>query len=373
MGEDTASAAPALEQVAASMGGRAAFQSAVSASVFRHWSSLDESVSRQLGPHKVDSLVRLSALEPHTVQVLVPGSYLDPRDYIDAELGSRQIVRRTLATDYVSKLVADGATLVVNGADRFDQCVMDNREYLEYLVGTICWCNVYFSQTTRSQFGRHSDGHDVLVVQGGGEKRWSVHHPDTGDKVFDGVLTTGQVLYIPRGWEHEVTGTGGPSTHWTFGFNPHARQCEALAVLSKKAREGDFASLGADEFTAAVRGELFELLGGEGPAEPRVFTDRRAGGSFAYDASVSLECVNVKLAPRVPPVILPGSDDETFRLLAAGKIFRIGRNMRPAFELLLNGTQIPAMTLASKCEIADPRRLIDWGVGSGVLLASVTP
>jgi hypothetical protein len=272
-------------------------------------------------------------------------------------------------------LVADGATLVVNGADRFDQSVMANREYLEYLVGTICWCNVYFSQTTRSQFGRHSDAHDVLVVQGGGEKHWTVHHPETGEPVFDDVLTTGQVLYIPRGWEHEVTGTGKPSTHWTFGFNTHARQWAALAVLSKKAREGDFAGLGADDFTTAVQQELSELLcSGDGPTEPRVFTDRRAGGSFAYDgASVPLERVNIKMAPRIPPVILPGADDKTFRLLAAGKIFRVGERMRPAFELLLHGTQIPATTLATKCDIANPRRLIDWGVDNGVLIASVVP
>jgi cupin superfamily protein len=262
---ETWQAAPALQQVASSLGGRAAFQKAIAASAFRTWSSVDKSVSRQLGPHKVDSLLRLSALEPHTVQVLVPDRYIDPRDYIEAELGARQIVRRTLATEYVSNLVADGATLVVNGADRFDQCVMSNREYLEYLVGTIYWCNVYFSQTTRSPFGRHSDSHDVLVVQGGGEKHWTVHHPETGDAVFDDVVTTGQALYIPRDWDHEVTGTGKPSTHWTFGFNTNARQWEALAILSKKAREGDFSSLRAAEFTAAVQQELAELLGsGEG-------------------------------------------------------------------------------------------------------------
>ena len=156
MYEHIASATPALQQVASSIGGRTAFVNATTASVFCHWSSLDESVSQQLGPHKVDSLVRNSALEPHTVQVLVPDSYIDPRDYIDAEIGSRQIIRRTLATDYVSQLVSDGATLVVNGADRFDEEIMANREYLEYLVGTICWCNVYFSQNTQSSaYGRH--------------------------------------------------------------------------------------------------------------------------------------------------------------------------------------------------------------------------
>ena len=189
----------------------------------------------------------------------------------------------------------------------------------------------------------------------------------------DDDLTTGQVLYIPRGWEHEVTGTGNSSIHWTFGFKPHAHQFEALMVLSQKAREGYFAQLDAEDFTAAVHEELSELLVGEEPAGPRLFTDRRAGGSFAYNTSVPLEQVSIKMAPRIPPVILPGNDGKTFRLLAAGKMFRIGEKMRSAFELLLNGTQIPAALLAVKFKIADPRRLIDWGVDNGVLIASVVP
>ncbi|TDZ77130.1 Cupin superfamily protein [Mycobacteroides salmoniphilum] len=352
-----------------------AFREVLAASVFKSWASTDSTVLQQLGSHKVDSLLRLSSLEPHTVELLEPGRYLDPRDYIETELGSGQIVRRTLATDHVTTRLAAGATLVVNGADRFDPCVMSNREYLEYLVGTICWCNVYFSQTTRSPFGRHSDTHDVLVVQGGGEKRWTVHHPETGDAVFDGVITTGDVLYIPQGWEHEVTGTGTSSTHWTFGFNRAASQWTALAILSSKAREGFFDELSAADFTRAVGHELSELLApDDGPAEARVFTERRAGGSFAYSgADVPLQHVAIRMAPRIPPAILPSTDANVFRLLAAGKLFRIGERMRPAFELLMRGTQVAATALTTQCAIEDPRRLIEWGIANGLLIASVTP
>jgi ribosomal protein L16 Arg81 hydroxylase len=35
--------------------------------------------------------------------------------------------------------------------------------------------------------------------------------------VWDGVLSPGQILHVPRGWWHTVRGVGGWSMHLTFG------------------------------------------------------------------------------------------------------------------------------------------------------------
>jgi hypothetical protein len=367
--------APALKHVELLIGGRAAFNGAVTTPSFKCWPSTDSSIAVQFGAHVVDSLLSLSSLEPHTVELLTPERYIDSRAYIGAEIGTGQIVRRTLAIEYVRERVAQGATLVINGADRFDAVIMSNREYLEYLVGTICWCNVYFSQTARSPFGRHSDSHDVLVVQGAGEKRWAVYEPTTGNAVFDGVIATGDVLFVPQGWEHEVAGTGRPSTHWTFGFNRAASKWTALSIISSKVRGGHYDTFNMAEFAQSVKNDVSELLSAdESSAAARVFTERRAGGSFAFTgADVPLERVMIRMAPRIPPVILPGADDDTFRLLAAGKLFRIGGRLKPAFELLLLGEQIAASALAAQCGVEDPRRLIEWGIANGLVIASVMP
>jgi hypothetical protein len=301
--------APALKHIEALAGSRAAFKDAITTPSFERWASVDSSFALQLGAHVVDSLLSLSSLEPHTVELLTPERYIDPRDYIGAELGTGQIVRRTLTIEYVHEKVAQGATLVVNGADRFDGVIMSNREYLEYLVNTICWCNVYFSQATRSPFGRHSDSHDVLVVQGAGEKQWTVYEPTAGNTVFDDVITTGDVLFVPRGWEHEVAGTGRPSTHWTFGFNRAASKWTALSIISNKVRDGHYDKFNTEEFALSVKNDVSELLSvDESSADARVLTERRAGGSFAFTgADVPLERVTIRMAPRIPPVILSRS------------------------------------------------------------------
>jgi hypothetical protein len=81
-----------------------AFKGAVTTRSFKCWPSTDSSIALQFGAHVVDSLLSLSSLEPHTVELLTPERYIDPRDYIGAELGTGQIVRRTLAIRFRDSL-----------------------------------------------------------------------------------------------------------------------------------------------------------------------------------------------------------------------------------------------------------------------------
>lgn len=97
--------------------------------------------------------------------------------------------------------------------------------------------NVYATRGGNGTFGKHWDTHCVFAVQLIGAKRWRVFRPTLewplasqtsrsekvafdGEPVFDALLQPGDVLYVPRGWWHEVTPLQErPSLHAAIGVH----------------------------------------------------------------------------------------------------------------------------------------------------------
>jgi hypothetical protein len=93
--------------------------------------------------------------------------------------------------------------------------------------------NAYAAWGDERGFGCHWDNHDVLVLQVSGRKHWLIKsepEPSPLDKFdpasapgptsteWSGHLCAGDVLYVPRGWWHEVTPCGAPTLHLTVGI-----------------------------------------------------------------------------------------------------------------------------------------------------------
>ncbi len=98
--------------------------------------------------------------------------------------------------------------------------------------------NVYLSPPESCGFGVHFDTHSVFAIQLYGNKKWKVFDsafplPLNGEReppqeftrrvaraktIIDCSLETGDTLYIPRGYLHEVCTEGQPSIHLTFGI-----------------------------------------------------------------------------------------------------------------------------------------------------------
>jgi len=96
--------------------------------------------------------------------------------------------------------------------------------------------NIYLTPPGAQGFRRHFDGHDVLVLQVAGEKRWTIwpgqpfpdptpRTPWRNDIAPQGeaehlTLRPGQALYVPRGVLHEAAAQpeGPPSLHITVGL-----------------------------------------------------------------------------------------------------------------------------------------------------------
>ena len=137
-------------------------------------------------------------------------------------------------------------------------------------LGHVAGVNVYLSPSNSQGFLMHKDGHDLLVVQTYGSKKWEVCVPKNnknmlsvqGKHYFEEwipaveeyecnvyMLTTGDVLYLPRGTLHrpETTKDMG-SMHLSIGLDvrgfrwvdivvAHLRESVLLERLSTRIEE----------------------------------------------------------------------------------------------------------------------------------------
>lgn len=245
----------------------------------------------------VEDVLASATYEPGMFRLVGARGTVDPSIYLDTELAGG-ILRRALRADVLHHELRCGSTLNVNGVDRLDRRIQDDREVLEYAVGHVAWCNGFVSHSAGSSFGRHRDGHDTVVVQGAGRKHWRVYEPgnDGSTQIFSSVLKPGDVLRVPAGWDHEVTGTGEPSLHWTFGFvvPTHA---SLLAAAISRAQGDDLQRL-----TSLSRADLLE--------QARVRSlGRRSGANLpALHGRFDLATTEVRWAARLPPVVQVTAD-----------------------------------------------------------------
>lgn len=139
------------------------------------------------------------------------------------------------ATDAASavRLLREGATVVVNDADRYEPRLGGLVDRVEAELGEQARINVYASQPGAEGFPLHADTHDVFALQVAGRKRWRIaapthpdplHHPNIPPPLapeqprvyLTAETTPGDVLYIPRGHWHDAVAVGEPSLHLTL-------------------------------------------------------------------------------------------------------------------------------------------------------------
>ena len=171
----------------------------------------------------LDALLVTGKLDAAGVRMVVDGTELAPILHAATMLGTggHQRDRDAGRVDgrKVRALAAEGATLVIDEADRHLDAVGALAEAFETALATWCRVNLYASWRTTRGFETHWDDHDVFVVQAQGEKIWRVLGPTRiwptrDDTVLDeappeaplwtGRITAGDLLYIPRGWWHDA-------------------------------------------------------------------------------------------------------------------------------------------------------------------------
>ena len=114
--------------------------------------------------------------------------------------------------DHILEHVAGGATLVMQGLQRFWAPLARFCLDVEAGLGHAVQANAYLSPPSAAGLAPHADTHDVIVLQVVGSKQWDV------DGLGDVTLAAGDVAYLPAGTRHSARTAVGPSLHITLGL-----------------------------------------------------------------------------------------------------------------------------------------------------------
>jgi len=113
-------------------------------------------------------------------------------------------------------LLDDGATVVLQGLQRYWPPLADLVAELELELGHPCQANAYLTPPGARGFDVHSDSHDVFVFQTHGSKLWEVHGESGPEELL---LEPGVVAYLPTGTPHAARAQERMSLHVTLGVN----------------------------------------------------------------------------------------------------------------------------------------------------------
>jgi ribosomal protein L16 Arg81 hydroxylase len=196
-----------------------------------------------------DSLNRILSYTRHDpVRV-----HLERVDATDEELEFTRFARNVrgehiprIDVDRMYESLRHGSTLVVDAVNEVDPAVADLSEEMAAVLSATRATTVLFASFGHIPgFSVHWDSRDVYALQVEGHKYWRVYGPsrvaplDRGDMrrpgsgvpgplFWEGMLHKGDLLYVPRGWWHDVTAGDSPALHLNLGFSP----VTALELLS---------------------------------------------------------------------------------------------------------------------------------------------
>jgi bifunctional lysine-specific demethylase and histidyl-hydroxylase NO66 len=132
----------------------------------------------------------------------------------------------------IGKLVAEGYTLSVTQMERFGVRLAEFCDGLRTELSLSVSAAAYFTPSSSQGFDYHYDGHDVIVLQVGGEKSWRVYDrvseaPRSNAHVtlaasalpiLSTTLAQGDSLYVPRGFVHCAAAADQFSLHVSIGI-----------------------------------------------------------------------------------------------------------------------------------------------------------
>ena len=226
----------------------------------------------------VDELISRRGLRTPFLRMAKRGKVIPASAYTRSG-GSGATIGDQVADDKVLRLVADGATLVLQGLHRTWPPLVEFGSTLAAEVGHPVQINAYITPAQNQGFSAHYDTHDVFVLQVAGRKRWVIHEPVLTDPLpaqtweqrsaavaaraaepplLDVTLEPGDALYLPRGFLHSAAALGELSIHLTVGVHPVTRHALAQQLLAEAAAEPELRRslpMGADLANPAVLAE----------------------------------------------------------------------------------------------------------------------
>lgn len=210
-------------------------------------------------------------VNPHVLVRIMMNHKEVPVTSYCSEVSTAQKSYFALDEKKLKQTVAEGATVNLNMLERMSPRFLQFSRLLEKSFGCRLQTNLYYNEGTVAGFSPHYDTHDVIVCQISGEKRWkltnyveenvSVATPSRPENAptdwdTDIVLGAGDLIILPRGTWHAVTGTGEHSLHLTIGlriptFEDYVRWLGSHAGASPTLRTRVTTQAGSDQETNA--------------------------------------------------------------------------------------------------------------------------
>lgn len=155
-------------------------------------------------------------------------------DYAKVEtVGNVHIKSSLNISKALQLLIQDKATIVINQAINEWLPLRTLAANYAQELNTIPGANIFIAPPNAECFGAHFDEHDLFILQIYGSKHWRIYEnpiflplEPQNERNFDfsGLkllyeidLQQGDILYLPRGFVHDVTTTDRASVHISFG------------------------------------------------------------------------------------------------------------------------------------------------------------
>lgn len=274
---------------------------------FKHVPGHPDKFAHLLPWHRLNEALEQHRLDFPRLRLTRDGQRLPPGSYI-SHGNSRQKRVPRLRYEKLTQELDRGATLVLDAVDELYESTRVLAEALELFFHERVQINAYASWKTSRGFDLHWDDHDVFILQVTGRKHWMVHgmtraYPLAGDPkepkpteppLWDQILETGDLLYIPRGFWHVAYPLNEPTLHLTVGVHNRAG-IDLLHWLTNRMRSRDLFRMDLPRFATGetiqshllqMRDEL--LAEWDDDILNRYFAD--LDGSASSRPRLSLEC-----------------------------------------------------------------------------------
>lgn len=318
--------------------------------------------ARLLTPTRLLDLLMRRSLSPPQLRCFQSGAELRTDQYLTTVVTRRGQSLPMMNMDRLAQLLCSGCTVVLDALDSFEPTMEVACRALQWWSRELVQVNTYLTTTDSSGFSLHWDDHDVVIVQLGGEKSWEVRGParrvptfrdaeqnrqPSEEIIWSGVLRSGDVMHIPRGYWHQATRVGhgdGFSLHVTFGFVKRTgvdwlRWLADRSVEEERFRH-DLDRWGSPKDQAIEERGLGEAVARLVESYPpaRYLTAREEERSpprhvatlGVFGPTTDVVCVT-SFPPRVE------SHGPTIAVFAAGKKITFAARAEPALRLLLGG------------------------------------
>jgi hypothetical protein len=181
---------------------------------------------------------------------------------------------RSLNIINLIQALREGATLIIDRIDQMHAPIAALCRTLERDLCDLVDAGVYAAWRASKGFDTHWDDCDVFVVQVLGRKNWRIFRPSRRfpttkdgalslsppeDLFWAGELSSGDLLYIPRGWWHDAVALDEPTLHLTLGIR-RAIGLDFLNYLFSQLRDYEIARADLPRFASLEEQKQYILI-----------------------------------------------------------------------------------------------------------------